>query len=162
MGVGREWYRICWSHQPNGVGLPAVGTLALLGLGACCACQAGPPDDSGGASGGPRVGQVRQAISAPASATTTLRHVGDEYRVEVSCPKGFPGRALNPELHAGATVFRHYRAVAGAGKYAVYYPMSEAEFDALADGAPLSVMYGDEPWQDLGTLNKSNVIEEAP
>lgn len=127
----------------------------------CCACQADPPDEGRRVSP-PAVGQQRQALTAPESVSTKIRQVGAEYRIEVACPKGFPPRAFNPQLHVGTTVFGRYRAVPDAGIYAVYYPMSEAEFEALSDGAPLVVKYGAEHWQDFGTLDKSAVIEEAP
>lgn len=104
---------------------------------------------------------AQRSAGAPARAAATLRRAGSDYEILVESPEGFPLRAHDPVLEIGDARFKRYRYPDPNNRFALVYTLSAQEFDALPDGASISVGNGvaRRVAQSFGTLNKTNILK---
>ena len=135
---------------PGGEGLPEQMRVQVTGCVASCAgdCRDDPPGDP---------------YAQPDSRRIEVREVCYGYEVQLYEPYGFYIGALDYVLVIGNTQFCEYRNV---NSFSRIYVLSHEQFDALPDGAPISIFYGacgevwTEPEQGLyGALDKGAVSD---
>jgi hypothetical protein len=146
-----RWWEV--GSRRRGATLCLRGTclLALL-LGAACESGRSRSDEV-------EVASLRYPVTAPASTKLVLRSAGAGYEVEVTSPQGFAPRAADPALKIGSRVFDGERRYPPSGSlYTLIFTISAAEFDSVASGDQVSVVYGlSRSGIDIGVLDKSSV-----
>jgi len=132
-------------------------SLVVLGtLSASCMTQSPSSSDESATAAQKQAVSVPRDPRAPQTEVVLVRPVDDGYEVEVRSPKGFAPRAFDPVLRIGEREFRSYRQSESAGIFGVVYPVSRADFEAVADGSSVTVGYGPSPEAatNYGSLNK--------
>lgn len=103
---------------------------------------------------------MQPGVLAPSGATLAVRRSGGTVEIEVQSPAGFSPHAFDPVLRVGGAEFRNYRFSPTVGEFGVVFTLSSAEFDSLADGAPITVGFGPNvsAAKVYGTLNKGAMV----
>jgi hypothetical protein len=155
----------------------AAAHLALAG--ASCARVADSPDRAAvatparpGSAAPPAATPARSSPTMPPPATPTIARLERVPRaealgglpgveIELASPRPFPALGELATLRIGDRAFTLSRYGDG-GMHTLIFTLTPAEADAVADGAPVSVQYGDDPvpaeraWR-FGALAKSRL-----